>query len=69
MDPETALERQIEGYRRMTGEERLAIALRLHELACDIARHGIRHQHPEASPAEVERRLHERLAIARKLGI
>jgi hypothetical protein len=68
MDPKTALERQIEGYRRMTGEQRLQIALRLHELACEIAREGIRHQHPDAGPAEVERRLHERLALARKLG-
>jgi hypothetical protein len=69
MDPRTALDLQIEGYRRMTGEERLAIALRLHELSCEIAREGIRHQHPDATPEEVEKRLHERLAIARKLGI
>ncbi len=59
------LEKQIERYRQMTGEERLAVALELHELSCDIAREGIRHQHPEASPAEVERSLRERLALAR----
>lgn len=68
MDPKTALQRQIEGYRRMTGEQRVAIALGLHELSCEIAREGIRHQHPNATPAEVEKMLHERLAIARKLG-
>jgi hypothetical protein len=67
MDPETALERQIDAYRRMTGNERLAIALRLHELSCEIARDGIRHQHPHASPEEVERLLHQRLALARQL--
>jgi hypothetical protein len=33
---------------RDTGEERLAIALRLHELSCNVAREGIRHQHPNA---------------------
>jgi hypothetical protein len=49
----------------MTGEERLAIALELHELSCDIAREGIRHQHPHATPAEVERLLRERLTLAR----
>src|ERR1700677_3992538 len=34
MDAETALQMQIEAYRRMTGEQRLAIALGLHELSC-----------------------------------
>ena len=53
----------------MTGEERLAIALRLHELSCEIAREGIRHQNPLASPEEVERLLHHRLALARELGV
>ena len=69
MDPKATLERQIEAYRRMTGEERLLIGLRLHDLSCEIAREGIRHQHPDASPEQVEQLLHDRLAIARKLGI
>lgn len=69
MNAETALERQLDAYRKMTGEERLAIALRLHELACNMSREGIRHQHPNASPQEVERLLHQRLKLARELGI
>jgi hypothetical protein len=48
---------QIEKYRAMTGEERLKLALDLHELSCAIARDGIRYQHPEASGDEVERLL------------
>ena len=32
MTPEAALEAQLERYRNMTGEQRLGIALRLHEL-------------------------------------
>jgi hypothetical protein len=68
MDSATALERQLEAYRRMTGEERLAIALRLHELACEMAREGIRHQHPDASSEEVERLLQKRLRLTRELG-
>ena len=60
-----ATEEQIRRYRQMTGEERLAIALELHELACDIAREGIRQQHPYADPAEVERLLRSRLELAR----
>jgi hypothetical protein len=66
MNPTAALEKQLEAYRRMTGEERLAIALRLHELTCNLAREGIRHQHPQATPAEIERRLKERLRLARE---
>jgi hypothetical protein len=66
MRSEAALQMQIESYRRMSGEERLGIALRLHELACDLAREGIRRQHPGASEAEVERKLRERLRWARE---
>ena len=66
MDPERALQEQIERYRRMTGEQRLAIALELHELSCNIAREGIRHQNPNADEAEVERLLHQRLQLARQ---
>jgi hypothetical protein len=66
MDPERALQEQIERYRRMTGEQRLAIALELHELACNMAREGIRHQNPDADEAEVERLLRQRLQLARQ---
>jgi ABC-type Na+ transport system ATPase subunit NatA len=65
MRPEDAAARQIALYRRMTGEERLAIALELHELSCELAREGIRRLHPLADAAEVERLLHQRLLLAR----
>ena len=65
MNPQAGTEAQIRRYREMSGEQRLAIALDLHELACDLAREGIRRQYPTAGPAEVERRLHERLRLAR----
>jgi hypothetical protein len=65
MTAEAALHRQIERYRRMTGEQRLAIALQMHELSCNVAREGIRRQHPEADAAEVERLLRRRLELAR----
>ena len=64
MSPEAASEAQIERYRQMTGEQRLEIALRLHELSCDVARDGIRAQFPGASEAEVERRLRERIRLS-----
>ena len=67
MTPEAALEKQVEKYRDITGEERLKVALELHALSCEIARDGIRHQHPEASADEVERLLRERIALAQSL--
>ncbi len=65
MTPEAALARQIELYRAMTGEQRLRIALDLHALSCDVAREGIRRQFPQADEHEVERRLRQRMEIAR----
>ena len=67
MNPRAALQKQIEKYQAMTGKERLRVALDLHELSCEIARDGIRHQHPEASADEVERILRERIALAQRL--
>jgi hypothetical protein len=65
MTAASATEKQIEYYRQMTGEQRLAIALNLHELSCEIAREGIRFQHPSASAEEVERLLRRRIELAR----
>jgi len=67
MTPQAALDAQLTRYRAMTREQRVGIALRLHELACEMARLGIRRQHPAASPAEVEELLHRRLELARTL--
>ncbi len=67
MNPQAALQKQIEKYRAMTGQERFKLALGLHELSCAIAREGIRRQHPEASPDEVERLLRERIGLAQRL--
>jgi hypothetical protein len=65
MTPAAALDKQIELYRHMSGEQRLALALDLHEMSCDIAREGIRQQNPKANAAEVERQLRRRLELAR----
>lgn len=65
MTPEAALARQIELYRNMTGEQRLRIALDLHEFACNVARAGIRRQFPAADAGEVERHLRNRIELSR----
>ena len=66
MTQQAAFDEQIKQYRRMTGEQRLGIALDLHELACDVAREGVRQQHPGAGEREVDRLLQERLELARR---
>jgi type II secretory pathway predicted ATPase ExeA len=67
MTPEAALEAQIESYRQMTGEQRLEIALRLHELSCNIAREGIRAQFPDATEEQVEEHLKARIRMSYEL--
>jgi hypothetical protein len=65
MTAASASEKQIECYRRMTGEQRVAIALNLHELSCELAREGIRRQYPNADADEVERLLRRRIELSR----
>jgi hypothetical protein len=65
MTAAAALDKQIASYRNMTGEQRLAIALELHQLACDIAREGIRRDNPGADAGQVELLLRHRLELSR----
>ena len=69
MSPADAAQLQIERYRAMTGEQRLGIALGLHDFACDIAREGIRRQFPHATPDEVEQHLRRRIASHHQMRI
>jgi hypothetical protein len=66
MTPEDALQKQSELYRAMTDEQRLKIALDLHEFACEIARAGIRHRFPDATDDEVEQHLRRRIELSRE---
>jgi hypothetical protein len=66
MNPEQAFQKQLEIYRRMTGGQRVEIALNLHQLSCDVSREGIRHQHPNATPKEVEEYLKQRIIQSRE---
>jgi hypothetical protein len=65
MDAQQGLEEQLALYRGMTGEQRVGIALELHDLACDLARAGIRRRYPGADDAEVERQLRARILLSR----
>jgi type II secretory pathway predicted ATPase ExeA len=65
MTPEAALHIQIDRYRSMTPAQRIQIALELHEMACEMARVGIRFQNPNASDSEISELLRKRLELAR----
>ncbi len=66
MNPDDALAKQIEIYRRMTGEQRLKLALDLHTFACEVARAGIRRQYPNATDEEVEQHLRRRIELGQR---
>ncbi len=67
MDPSTATRMQIEAYRKMSGEERLQIALSLHELSCEISRESIRATCANATSEEVEAQLRQRIRLSYQL--
>lgn len=59
-----AYERRMDILRHMTGEQRLLLGFELWKTAREIARAGIRVQHPLFSPAQVERELARRIMLA-----
>jgi hypothetical protein len=60
----TSYQAQIDALRRMTGEQRLALAIGMWTTACNTTRAEIRAQHPRFSSGEVERELARRIMIA-----
>lgn len=51
--------------RSMTPSERLTMALDLFEMGCQLMEAGLRSQHPNATSAEIESMLRQRLHRAR----
>jgi hypothetical protein len=68
MTPEKASALQAELFRKMTPERRRQIEIERYELACDVAREGIRHTNPNATPEEVEELLRQRIELGCRLG-
>lgn len=58
---------RVRASRELTVEQRLRAGAELFEEVCARLRDGIRAQYPDADPDEVERILHERIEIARRL--
>jgi hypothetical protein len=63
MTPEEGLRMQIEGYRRMTPQERLQISFRLYELTRTLVRQGVKHQHPDWGPEQIEEEVSRRFRL------
>ena len=58
-------DRQLEGYRKMSGAERIRIAFGLNSLVREVARAGIKVQHPEFDPDQIETELQRRIGYGR----
>ena len=63
MTPDEGLRMQIEGYRRMTPQQRLQISFRLYELTRTLVRQGVKHQHPDWDEQQVEREVLRRFRL------
>jgi hypothetical protein len=64
MTPEEGLQKQIEGYRRMSPAERLQIAFDLYAWARALSQAGVRHQHPDWDERQVEAEVNRRFRLA-----
>jgi hypothetical protein len=61
---EASFQKHLQVLRRMSGEQRLGLAFQMWQTACAITRAGIRAQHPEYTPAQVEQELARRIMLA-----
>jgi hypothetical protein len=63
MTPEEGLQKQIEIYRRMTGQQRLQIAFRLSALSRELIRSNVRNYHPDWTDQQVEHEVVRRFRL------
>jgi hypothetical protein len=63
MTPAEGLQLQIEGYRRMTPQQRLQVSFRLYDLTRALVRQGVKYQHPDWDEGRVEREVLRRFRL------
>ncbi|HXG10633.1 MAG TPA: hypothetical protein VNK04_12800 [Gemmataceae bacterium] len=63
MTPEEGLRMQIEGYRRMTPQQRLQISFNLYRMTRTLVRQGVKHQHPEWDEEQIEQEVLRRFRL------
>ena len=59
-----SFQKRVDALKRMTGEQRLMLAIEMWRTACQLTRDGIRAQHPNYSTAQVNQELARRIMIA-----
>lgn len=64
MTPAEGLRKQIEIYRRMTGQQRLQIACELSDLTRELVRSNVRNHHPDWNDHQVEQEVIRRFRLA-----
>jgi hypothetical protein len=64
MTPEEGARMQIEGYRRMTPQERLQVSFDLYELTRTLARQGVIYQHPDWNEEQIHEEVSRRFRLA-----
>lgn len=67
MNPEEGLRLQIEIYRRMTPQERLQVGFELYDLAQEMVRCSVRHQHPDWGEDQVGEEVVRRFRLAERI--
>ena len=66
-DPHTEW-RRVQAYRRMSGEQRIALAAEMYEDGVAIVRDSILDRYPDISPGELKRQMRRRL-LPRELAL
>lgn len=67
MTPQEGLRKQIELYRAMTGQQRLQIGFELYDMAREMVRCGVRHQHRDWDNPQVDREVNRRFRLAARV--
>lgn len=63
-----SFQKRVEILRRLSGEQRLMLAIEMWRTACQLTRDGVRAQFPNYSDAQVNRELARRIMIANGAG-
>jgi len=67
--PDGTLDEQIEQYRRMTGGQRIAIALEKGRIAREAAEARVRQSHPHLSDPKVRTHMRRLIDLSRELEV
>jgi hypothetical protein len=67
MTPEEGMWKQIEVYRRMTGQQRLQVGFELYDLAHEMVRCSVRQQYPNWDDRQLAQEVLRRFRLAARI--